>query len=414
MTTRVVVTGVGLVTPLGSGERAWSKLLESVSGIIKIPDSLFATDDLPSKIAGIVNDQEIDCNISTKDANKMDRFIKLALAASDIALRDAKWHAGLNDEQLLDTAVVLGSGIGGIRNIADTVLKMKEQGPRRVSPFFIPATLINLPAGWVSIKYGFKGPLLSGSTACATGGHEIASGARLIKSGEAKVAVVGGTEAALCPISIAGFSALRALSTKFNETPELASRPWDASRDGFVMSEGCGVLILEEYEHAKNRGAKVYAELVGYGSTADAYHITTPAPDGDGGFRAMNLALNMANVAASDVDYINAHATSTAVGDEIELLAIRRLFKDNLPSLSISSTKSATGHLLGAAGAVEAIFSILAIRDQIVPPTLNLDDAIAIDMDLVPHTARRRNVNIALTNSFGFGGTNVSLLFKKL
>jgi len=320
-----------------------------------------------------------------------------------------------DEESKQRTGVMIGSGIGGLHAIEEAVLVMKEKGPRRISPFFIPACLINLASGQISIKFGFKGPNHAVVTACSTGAHAIGDASRLIQFGDADVMLAGGAEATICRIGIAGFAAARALSSSYNDTPTKASRPWDKGRDGFVMGEGAGAVVLEEYEHAKKRGAKIYAEIVGYGLSGDAYHITAPSPEGDGGFRAMKAALNRAGLNPSDIDYINAHGTSTPLGDEIELGAVKRLFGDAAYKLSMSSTKSAIGHLLGAAGAVEAIFSVLAIHNQVAPPTLNLDDpSEGCDIDLVPHTAKERTINAALSNSFGFGGTNASLVFKRV
>ncbi len=342
----------------------------------------------------------------------MDRFIHLAIVAATEAVQDSGWVAH-TDEQQCRSGVLVGSGIGGLTTIEENALILKEKGPRRLSPFFIPASLINLAAGHISIQYNFKGPNHAVVTACSTGAHALGDAARLISLNDADVMVAGGTESAVTRLGIAGFNACRALSTNFNENPHQASRPWDRNRDGFVMGEGAGIVILEELEHAKKRGAKIYAELVGYGLSGDAYHITAPAEDGDGGFRAMKMALTKAGVSAEEIDYINAHGTSTPIGDIIELNAVKRLFGDS-DKLSMSSTKSAIGHLLGAAGSVEAIFSILAMNNSIVPPTLNLDDpSEECNIDLVPKKARARNVNLALSNSFGFGGTNASLLFKK-
>jgi 3-oxoacyl-[acyl-carrier-protein] synthase II len=356
----------------------------------------------------------IDRYIEPKEQKKMDDFIHFAFGAAAEAVEDAGIGT-LSDEEKYRVGVMIGSGIGGLQIIEETVLTMKEKGPRRVSPFFIPAALINLASGQISIKHGFKGPNHSAVTACSTGAHAIGDAARLIQWGDADVMVAGGTEAAVCRIGLAGFAAARALSTGFNDTPEKASRPWDKARDGFVMGEGAGVVVLEEYEHAKKRGAKIYAEIVGYGLSGDAHHITAPAPNHDGAFRSMKAALARAGMATSDIDYINAHGTSTPLGDELELLAVKNLFGADAYKLSMSSTKSAIGHLLGAAGAVEAIFSILAIRDQIAPPTLNLDDpSEGCDLDLVPYKAKERKINAALSNSFGFGGTNASVIFKKI
>ncbi len=344
----------------------------------------------------------------------MDDFIHFAMGAATQAVQDSGWLPQ-DEESKERTGVMIGSGIGGLRAIEEAVLILKEKGPRRISPFFIPACLINLASGQVSIKYGFKGPNHAVVTACSTGAHAIGDASRLIQFGDADVMVAGGTEATICRIGLAGFAAARALSTSYNDTPSKASRPWDKGRDGFVMGEGAGVVVLEEYEHAKKRGAKIYAEVVGYGLSGDAYHITAPSPEGDGGFRAMKAALERAGLNPSDVDYINAHGTSTPLGDEIELGAVKRLFGESVYKLSMSSTKSAIGHLLGAAGAVEGIFSVLAIRHQIAPPTLNLDDpSDGCDIDLVPHKAKERTINVALSNSFGFGGTNASLVFKRV
>ncbi len=414
---RVVVTGLGLVTPLGCGvEPTWKRLLAGQSGIRGIQS--FDVSDLPAKIAGQVPPGETasglfnaDDWMAPKDQRKVDTFILYAMAAAVQAVEDSGWKP--QDEESRDqTGVMIGSGIGGLPSIHDTSILLKERGPRRVSPFFIPASLINLASGQVSIRYGFRGPNHAVVTACATGAHAIGDAARLIMLEDADVMVAGGTEAAVCRIGIAGFAASRALSTGFNDQPERASRPWDIDRDGFVMGEGAGVVVLEEYEHAKKRGAKIYAEIVGYGLSGDAHHITAPAEDGSGGFRAMRAALKRAKIAPDAIDYVNAHGTSTPLGDEIELNALKRLFGDHAYKLSMSSTKSAIGHLLGAAGAVEAVFSILSIRDGIVPPTLNLDrPSPGCDIDLVPYKAKERKVRYALSNSFGFGGTNASLIF---
>jgi 3-oxoacyl-[acyl-carrier-protein] synthase II len=414
---RVVVTGLGLVTPLGIGiEHVWRRLLNSDSGIGAIQS--FDVSDLPAKIAGQVPRGETasgnfnaDEWVPAKDQRKMDDFIIFAIGAATQAVSDSGW-APTEEEALERTGVMIGSGIGGLPGIAETSLTLHEKGPRRVSPFFIPSCLINLASGQVSIKYGFKGPNHAVVTACSTGAHAIGDAARIIQWDDADVMVAGGTEAAVCRIGLAGFAASRALSTAFNDEPQRASRPWDEARDGFVMGEGAGVVVLEELEHAKKRGAKIYAEIIGYGMSGDAYHITAPAEDGNGGFRAMRNALKRAGLAAEDIDYINAHGTSTPLGDEIELGAVKRLFGEHAYKLSMSSTKSAIGHLLGAAGAVEAIYSILSMRDQIVPPTLNLEKPSAsCDIDLVPLKAKERKVRRALSNSFGFGGTNASLIF---
>jgi len=416
---RVVVTGLGLVTPLGCGVKpSWDGILSSRSGLSAI--TRIDVSDIPAKVAGQVprgtepGQFNPDNYIEPKEQKKMDDFIHFAFGAATEAVKDAGIE-NLSAEEKLRTGVMIGSGIGGLPAIEETVLLMKEKGPRRVSPFFIPACLINLGSGQVSIKFGFKGPNHSVVTACSTGAHAIGDASRLIQFGDADIMVAGGAEATICRIGLAGFAAARALSTSYNETPTKASRPWDKGRDGFVMGEGAGVVVLEEYEHAKKRGAKIYAEIVGYGLSGDAYHITAPAPEGDGGYRAMQAALKRANLNATDIDYINAHGTSTPLGDELELGAVKRLFGEHAYKLSMSSTKSAIGHLLGAAGAVEAIFSILAIRDQVAPPTLNLDDpSEGCDIDLVPHKAKPRTINVALSNSFGFGGTNASVIFKKI
>ena len=413
---RVVVTGIGLVTPLGATTASsWENLIEGKSGIKQIPADMFDTSDLSTKIAGIVPAFDLDQYIPAKDQRKMDRFIHFAIVAADQAVADAGWTP-TDPEELNKTGVMIGSGIGGLSTIEENSLILQEKGPRRISPFFIPASLINLGSGHVSIKYGFKGPNHSVVTACSTGAHAIGDAARIIACGDADVMVAGGAEGAVCRLGIAGFNACRALSTAFNDAPEKASRPWDKDRDGFVMGEGAGVVVLEEYEHAKKRGAKIYAELVGYGLSGDAYHITAPAEDGDGGYRAMKMALDKAEVKPEQVDYVNAHGTSTPLGDVIELTAIKRLFGAHAnENLSMSSTKSAIGHLLGAAGSVEAIFTVLAMQNSMLPPTLNLDNpSEGCDIDLVPHKAKSKTVNYALSNSFGFGGTNASLLFKKI
>ncbi|HEV3176282.1 MAG TPA: beta-ketoacyl-ACP synthase II [Stellaceae bacterium] len=417
---RVVVTGMGLVTPLGCGvEVTWRRLLASQSGIGTI--QAFDVSDLPAKIAGMVPRGEttsglfnVDEWVPPKDQRKMDEFIVYALTAAIQAVEDSGWKPE-DAENRERTGVLIGSGIGGLPGIMEGVITLHEKGPRRVSPFFIPSNLINLASGHVSIKYGFSGPNHAVVTACSTGAHAIGDAARMIIWEDADVMVAGGAEAAVCRIGIAGFAAARALSTNFNDDPPKASRPWDKARDGFVMGEGAGIVVLEELEHAKRRGAKIYAEVIGYGMSGDAYHITAPAEDGNGGYRAMRNALRRANLAPDQIDYINAHGTSTPKGDEIELGAVKRLFGDHAYKLSMSSTKSAIGHLLGAAGSVEAIFSILALRDGIVPPTLNLDDpSPGCDIDLVPHKAKERPVRYVLSNSFGFGGTNASLIFARV
>jgi 3-oxoacyl-[acyl-carrier-protein] synthase II len=414
---RVVVTGLGLVTPLGVGiKNNWDRLTAGESGLRAIQS--FDVSDLPAKIAGQVPRGEtasglFNANdwVPPKDQKKMDTFIVYAVAAADMAVQDSGWKPD-GEEARERTGVMIGSGIGGLPEITETSITLKEKGPRRVSPFFIPSALINLASGQVSIKHGFKGPNHAVVTACSTGAHAIGDAARLIALEDADVMVAGGAEAAVCRIGLAGFAAARALSTAFNDTPERASRPWDKDRDGFVMGEGAGIVVLEELEHAKKRGATIYAEVVGYGMSGDAFHITAPAEDGNGGFRSMRNALKRARLNPEDIDYINAHGTSTPLGDEIELGAVKRLFGEHAYKLSMSSTKSAIGHLLGAAGSVEAIYSILAIRDQVAPPTLNLDNpSPGCDIDLVAKQAKRRKIRRALSNSFGFGGTNASLIF---
>ena len=415
---RAVITGMGLVTPLGIGiEENWSRLLDSQSGIQKI--DRFDVSDLPAKIGGVVPEGPAadglftaDEWVAPKDQRKIDRFIMLGMAAAAQAVADSGWVAE-TDEQKARTGVMIGSGIGGLQQIYDHSVKLHESGPRRISPFFIPAALINLISGQVSIKFGFKGPNHSVVTACSTGAHAIGDAARLVMLDDADVMVAGGAEAAVNRLGFAGFAAARALSTSFNDMPEQGSRPWDRDRDGFVMGEGSGVVVVEEYEHAKKRGAKILAEVVGYGMSGDAHHITAPADDGDGAFRAMRNALRRAELDPGQIDYVNAHGTSTPLGDMIELGAVRRLFGSALESMSMSSTKSAIGHLLGAAGSVEAIFSILAMRDNVAPPTLNLDNPSdgCDGVDLIPHKPRERKIDAVLSNSFGFGGTNASLVF---
>lgn len=415
--TRVVVTGMGLVTPLGCGlELPWKRLLEGESGIGGI--QTFDTSDLPAKIAGHVPLGEgegmfdLDATMSAKDRRKNDDFIIFGIGAADRAIADSGLDLS-NEETAERTGVMIGSGIGGLETIYQTSITLHERGPRRVSPFFIPASLINLVSGQVSIRHGLKGPNHAVVTACATGAHAIGDAARMIRAGDADAMVAGGAEAAICRLGIAGFAAARALSTHFNDEPTRASRPWDKDRDGFVMGEGAGIVVLESYEHAKARGAKIYAEVIGYGMSGDAHHVTAPAADGDGGFRAMRACLKNAGKTTADIDYINAHGTSTPLGDEIELGAVKRLFGADAGQLTMSSTKSAVGHLLGAAGAVEAIFSILAMRDSVAPPTLNLDNpSEGCDLDLAPNAARERSIRYALSNSFGFGGTNASVLFQ--
>jgi 3-oxoacyl-[acyl-carrier-protein] synthase II len=417
---RVVVTGLGMVSPLGCGvEPTWTRILNSESGARKI--DTFDVSDLTSRIACVIPRGDgtggtfnPDQWMEPKDQRKVDDFIVFAMCAARQALDDANWHPS-NEEDRCATGTMIGSGIGGLSGIADTALLLKERGPRKVSPFFIPGRLINLASGYVSIEYGLKGPNHAVVTACSTGAHAIGDASRLIALGDADVMVAGGTESPICRLSMAGFCASRALSTGFNDTPEKASRPYDKDRDGFVMGEGAGIVVLEEYEHAKQRGARVYAEVTGYGLSGDAYHITSPSPDGDGAFRSMSAAMKRAGITSSDIDYINAHGTSTQVGDEIELGAVERLLGNAASTVSMSSTKSSTGHLLGAAGAIEAIFSILAIRDNIAPPTINLDHpSVETAIDLVPQTPRKREINVALSNSFGFGGTNASVIVQRV
>jgi len=414
---RVVVTGIGLVTPLGSGLGVnWRRLVAGDCGIGVI-DS-FDVSDMSVKIGahvprGAEEDGCFDADrwVEPKEQRRMDDFILFAVGAASQAIADSGWTPA--DEDARERAgVMIGSGIGGLPGIYESSVTLHERGPRRVSPFFIPSTLINLASGHVSIRFGLKGPNHSAVTACSTGAHSIGDAARLIQLDDADVMVAGGAEAALCRLGIAGFAASKALATKFNDRPKQASRPWDRERDGFVMGEGAGVLVLEEYEHAKRRGARIYAEIVGYGMSGDAYHVTAPASDGSGAFRSMRAALKRAGLKPEDIDYINAHGTSTPLGDEIELAAVKRLFGDHAYSLSMSSTKSAIGHLLGAAGAVEAIYGILAIQNDMVPPTLNLDNpSEGCDIDLVPHAAKARPVRRVMSNSFGFGGTNATLIF---
>ena len=420
MTRRVVITGIGVVSPLADGaELTWKKLLEAESGIRSITS--FDVSDLPAKIGGSVplGDGtglfQPDKYMSAKEQRKVDKFILYAVAAATQAVEDSGWLP-LDEESRERTGVMIGSGIGGLPEIENTSHILKDSGPRRISPFFIPSCLINLASGHVSIKYGFKGPNHAVVTACATGAHAIGDASRMIMFGDADVMVAGGTEAAVCRIGMAGFAAARALSTEYNDTPTKASRPWDEGRDGFVMGEGSGVVVLEEYEHAKKRGAKIYAEIIGYGMSGDAYHVTAPAEDGNGGYRAMRAALKNASINPEEIDYINAHGTSTPLGDAVEIAAVKRLFGDQPQTFSMSSTKSAIGHLLGAAGSIEAIFCALAIRDQVAPPTLNLENPSEgfEKLDLVPLDAKSRPINIALSNSFGFGGTNASLVLKRV
>ena len=416
---RVVVTGLGLVTPLADGvEETWSRLLDGQSGAG--PITQFDASDLATTYAcevkrgdGTNGTFNADKYLAPKEQRKIDQFIIFGLAAAIQAVEDSGWVAE-SDDQKNRTGVLIGSGIGGLGTIADTALLIKEKGARRVSPFFIPGALINLISGQVSIKYGFKGPNHSVVTACSTGAHAIGDAARLIKYGAADVMVAGGAEAAICEIGIAGFNACKALSTKRADDPKAASRPYDSDRDGFVMGEGSGIVVLEEYEHAVARGAKIYAEVLGYGMSGDAYHITAPSEDGEGAERCMRAALKDAGLEPKDIDYINAHGTST-MADTIELGSVERMMGDAASKVTMSSTKSMTGHLLGAAGAIEAIFSILAIRDQVAPPTINLDNpAVETKVDLAPNKKREREINVALSNSFGFGGTNASVIFGKV
>ncbi|ASP21586.1 3-oxoacyl-[acyl-carrier-protein] synthase 2 [Antarctobacter heliothermus] len=418
MTRRVVVTGLGLVTPLASGvEETWSRLLDGQSGagtITKFDASHLATTYACEVPYGDGTDGTFNADdyMDKKEQRKVDEFIRFGIAAAEQAVQDAGWTPE-DEEDRLRTGVMIGSGIGGLNSIAETALLIRDKGPRRVSPFFIPGALINLISGNVSIRYGFKGPNHAVVTACSTGAHAIGDAARLIKYGDADVMIAGGAEAAISEIGIAGFNACKALSTKRGDDPQKASRPYDADRDGFVMGEGAGVVVLEEYEHAKARGARIYAEVCGYGLSGDAYHITAPSSDGDGGERSMRAALKDAGLTPDALDYINAHGTST-MADTIELGAVERMLGDAVSKATMSSTKSATGHLLGAAGAIEAIFSILAIRDQVAPPTINLDNpAVETPIDLAPNAKREREITYALSNSFGFGGTNASVIFGK-
>ena len=417
---RVVVTGIGLLTTLGNNKvSTWNNLLEGKSGIKKV--NQFDVSDLPCKIAGYLSNEVEDDNyfnkppiIDTKDIKRNDRFIQYGLVAASMAVEDAGIN-NLSEEDKLNVGISVGSGIGGLETIYNGSLTISEKGPKRLSPFFIPSSLVNLLPGQISIKYGFKGPNHSVVTACASGAHAIGDSFRIISYGDADVMIAGGTEAACTRFGISGFCAMRALSTKFNDDPEKASRPWDKDRDGFVLSEGSGMLVLEELEHAKKRSAKIYAEIIGYGLTGDAFHPTAPASDGSGGFRAMKMALNNAKISSDQIDYINAHGTSTPLGDEIEFNAVKRIFENNKKKLFMSSTKSSTGHLLGASGAIESIFSILSLQDGIIPPTLNLTNPSSDceGINLVPNESINNTNNFSLSNSFGFGGTNVSLIFKK-
>lgn len=417
---RVVVTGLGLVTPLGCGVKAtWDSLVASRSGIV--PINTFDCSDYSAKIAGHVPSGayaegkfSADEWVSSKDQKKMDRFILYGMAAAIQAIEDSGWMP--EDEASLErTGVLVGAGIGGLETIYETSIQLKEQGPRRVSPFFIPSCLINLVSGHISIKYGYKGPNHAVVTACSTGTHAIGDAARLIQYGDADVMVAGGAEGAVCPIGVAGFCAARALSTGYNDRPTEASRPWDKGRDGFVMGEGSGVLVLEEYEHAKHRGAKIYGEVLGYGLSGDAFHLTAPPEDGNGARRSMEAAIRHAGISLEEVDYINAHGTSTPLGDGTELGVVQGVFRNSSHKPKMSSTKSSIGHLLGAAGSVEAIFCLLAMKDGVIPPTLNLHDPMdGVELDLIPHEARQGNVRVAISNSFGFGGTNASLVLRKV
>src|SRR5882757_8053476 len=415
---RVVITGLGMVSPLACGvEATWRRLLASESAASRVEQ--FDVSDLACQIAAQVprdGSSEAfnpDDWMEPKEQRRVDDFIVYGMSAATQAMRDANWNPKTYEEEI-ETGVLFGSGIGGLGGIYEASVTLHEKGPRRISPFFIPGRLINLLSGQVSIAHNLKGPNHAVVTACSTGAHAIGDAGRLIALGDADVMVAGGTESPICRLSMAGFCASRALSTGFNETPEKASRPYDRDRDGFVMGEGAGIVVLEEYEHAKARGAKMYAELVGYGLSGDAYHITAPAPDGDGASRCMTAAIRRAGIQAGEIDYINAHGTSTPMGDEIELGAVQRLVGNAAGRISMSSTKSAIGHLLGAAGAVEAIFSILAMRDGVAPPTLNLDNpSVETPIDLVPHVARKRDIGVVLSNSFGFGGTNASLIFRR-
>ncbi len=417
---RGVIPGLGLVTPLGCGvEATWRGLLEGKSGARRVAE--FEVADLPCQIGCFVPRGDgsngtfnPDQWMETKEQRKVDDFIIYAVAAADQALADSGFKPATKEQQER-TGVLIGSGIGGLSGIADTALLLKEKGPRRVSPFFIPGRLINLASGYVSIKHGLRGPNHAVVTACSTGSHAIGDAARLVALGDADVMVAGGAESPICRIALAGFAACKALSTHFNDNPTKGSRPYDRDRDGFVMGEGAGIVVLETLEHAKARGARIYAEVIGYGMSGDAFHITAPAADGDGAFRCMRNALNRAEIDVSEIDYVNAHGTSTPMGDEIELGAVERLFGNSAGKLCMSSTKSAIGHLLGAAGAVEAVFSVLAMRDNIAPPTLNLDNpSVETAIDLVAHRPKKKPINTVLSNSFGFGGTNASLIMRRL
>ena len=418
---RVVVTGIGIVSPLGLGQKnTWKRLISGESGIDTIKS--FEASELTCKIGGEIpfgSFEEGNLNLNEwfdiKDQRKLDRFIMLGLIAAEEAIKDS--NIDLSNEQILEkSGVIVGSGIGGLKTISETSVLLEKKGPRRISPFFIPSSLINLISGQISIKYGFKGPNHSVVTACSTGSHAIGDASRIISDGDADIMIAGGAEAAICKLGVAGFAAARALSTSFNDSPKKASRPWDKDRDGFVMGEGAGILILEEYEHAKKRDANIYAEVIGYGMSGDAYHITAPEPTGLGALKSMQNALKHACIDPSDLDYINAHGTSTPLGDIIEIQAVYKLMKGELDNLVMSSTKSSIGHLLGAAGAVEAVFSILSMKNKIIPPTINLENKAdeASHFNLVPNFSVEKKINYSLSNSFGFGGTNASLVFKHL
>ncbi len=416
---RVVITGLGLVTPVGCGvDHAWSNLLAGKSGAQRVTE--FDVSDIASQVGCFIprgqgpGEFNPDDWMEPKEQRKVDDFIIFAMAAADQAMADSGWQPG-NEDERARSGVLIGSGIGGLQGIERASMTLHEKGPRRISPFFIPGRLINLASGYVSIKHGLKGPNHAVVTACSTGAHAIGDAARFIALDDADVMVAGGTESPLCRLAMAGFAACKALSTHFNQEPLRASRPYDRDRDGFVMGEGAGIVVLESYDHAKARGAKIYAEVIGYGLSGDAYHITAPAENGDGAFRCMQAAMKRAKVAPGDIDYVNAHGTSTPMGDEIELAAVERLFGNAAGRLAMSSTKSATGHLLGAAGAVEAIFSALAIQNNIAPPTLNLDNpSVSTPIDLIPHVSKRKEINTVLSNSFGFGGTNASLILRRV
>lgn len=416
---RVVVTGIGMVSPLGgNAETSWANILASKSAAKRVTN--FEVDDLPAKIACSIpfgetaqGDFNPDDWMEPKEQRKVDPFIRYAVAAATMALNDADWHPK-TDEEKNRSGAIIGSGIGGLQGIEETSHLLKDRGPRRISPFFIPGRLINLASGYVSIMHGLKGPNHSVVTACSTGAHAIGDAGRMVAFGDADVMVAGGAESPVCRLSLAGFAACKALSTSYNDEPEKASRPWDADRDGFVMGEGAGIVVIEEYEHAKARGAKIYGELIGYGMSGDAHHITAPAENHEGAFRAMQACLGRAEIDPSEIDYVNAHGTST-MADTMELGAVERVLGEAASGVSMSSTKSAIGHLLGAAGSVEAIFCLLAMRDNIAPPTLNLDTPdVETALDLVPHKARKREINVVLSNSFGFGGTNAALAFRRV